>query len=135
MYGIITLTDRNFLSELTGSNLFTGAAYALVISSALACLLAFFGCFGAVKEIKCMLLTVSSRCLYHFRIFISTNLQKKIERDANTFHFRFMISFMKLTMTFSNILFFVRFANCTFQALTAVSKIFSMSKAAGTVNL
>lgn len=57
--GVITLSDRNFLSELTGSNLLTGACYALVISSAIVCLLALFGCFGAVKEIKCMLLTVS----------------------------------------------------------------------------
>lgn len=59
MLGVITLSDRNFLSELTGSNLLTGACYALVISSAIVCLLALFGCFGAAKEIKCMLLTVS----------------------------------------------------------------------------
>lgn len=59
MLGVITLSDRNFLSELTGSNLLTGASYALVISSAIVCLLALFGCFGAAKEIKCMLLTVS----------------------------------------------------------------------------
>lgn len=57
--GLITLIDRNFLNELLGTNLFSGAVYVLVITSALVCLLAFFGCFGAVKEIKCMLLTVS----------------------------------------------------------------------------
>jgi hypothetical protein len=57
---LITLIDRNFLSELLGTNLFSGAVYVLVITSALVCLLAFFGCFGAVKEIKCMLLTVST---------------------------------------------------------------------------
>jgi tetraspanin-11 len=57
--GLITLVDRNFLSELLGTNLFSGAVYVLVITSALVCLLSFFGCFGAVKEIKCMLLTVS----------------------------------------------------------------------------
>jgi len=55
--GLITLIDRNFLNELLGTNLFSGAVYVLVITSALVCLLAFFGCFGAVKEIKCMLLT------------------------------------------------------------------------------
>lgn len=55
--GLITIVDRNFLSELLGTNLFSGAVYVLVITSALVCLLAFFGCFGAVKEIKCMLLT------------------------------------------------------------------------------
>jgi tetraspanin-11 len=57
--GLITLVDRNFLSELLGTNLFSGAVYVLVITSAIVCLLSFFGCFGAVKEIKCMLLTVS----------------------------------------------------------------------------
>lgn len=57
--GLITLVDRNFLSELLGTNLFSGAVYVLVITSALVCLLSFFGCFGAIREIKCMLLTVS----------------------------------------------------------------------------
>lgn len=57
--GLITLVDRNFLSELLGTNLFSGAVYVLVITSGLVCLLSFFGCFGAVREIKCMLLTVS----------------------------------------------------------------------------
>lgn len=60
--GLITLIDRNFLSELLGTNLFSGAVYVLVITSALVCMLAFFGCFGAVREIKCMLLTVSEAC-------------------------------------------------------------------------
>jgi tetraspanin-11 len=56
---LITLVDRNFLSELLGTNLFSGAVYVLVVTSALVCLLSFFGCFGAVREVKCMLLTVS----------------------------------------------------------------------------
>lgn len=59
--GLVTLIDRNFLSELLGTNLFSGAVYVLVITSALVCVLAFFGCFGAAKEIKCMLLTVSDK--------------------------------------------------------------------------
>lgn len=58
--GLITLVDRNFLSELLGTNLFSGAVYVMVITSGLVCLLAFFGCFGAVREVKCMLLTVSN---------------------------------------------------------------------------
>lgn len=59
--GLITLVDRNFLSELLGTNLFSGAVYVMVITSGLVCFLAFFGCFGAVREVKCMLLTVSFR--------------------------------------------------------------------------
>ncbi|CAO1303130.1 unnamed protein product [Diamesa hyperborea] len=55
--GVWTLVDKNFLSELLGTNLFSGAVYVLVITSALVCLLSFFGCMGAAKEVKCMLLT------------------------------------------------------------------------------
>ena len=58
--GLVTLINRNFLSELLGTNLFTGSVYVLVITSAIACLLAFLGWFGAIREVKCMLLTVSS---------------------------------------------------------------------------
>lgn len=65
---LITLVDRNFLSELLGTNLFSGSVYVLLICSALVCLLAFFGCFGAVKEIKCMLLTYF---ILLFLIFVS----------------------------------------------------------------
>uniref|UniRef100_U5EU03 Tetraspanin n=1 Tax=Corethrella appendiculata TaxID=1370023 RepID=U5EU03_9DIPT len=55
--GIWTLVDRNFVSELLGTNLFSGAVYVLIATSAVVCLLAFFGCMGAAKEVKCMLLT------------------------------------------------------------------------------
>lgn len=55
--GVWTLIDKNFLSELLGTNLYSGAVYVLVITSAMVCMLAFFGCFGAAKEVKCMLLT------------------------------------------------------------------------------
>lgn len=57
--GLITLIDRNFLSELLGTNLFSGAVWVLVVTSGAVCILSFFGCFGAVREVKCMLLTVS----------------------------------------------------------------------------
>jgi tetraspanin-11 len=56
--GIWTLVDKNFLSELLGTNLFSGAVYVMIGTSALVCLLSFFGCMGASKEIKCMLLSV-----------------------------------------------------------------------------
>ncbi|XP_058832256.1 tetraspanin-4 isoform X2 [Topomyia yanbarensis] len=55
--GIWTLVDKNFINELLGTNLFSGAVYVLIATSALVCLLSFFGCIGAAKEYKCMLLT------------------------------------------------------------------------------
>ncbi|CRL03801.1 CLUMA_CG016537, isoform A [Clunio marinus] len=66
---MITLIDRNFLSELYGTNLFTGALYVLAISSAVVCLLALFGCFGAVREVKFMLLTYF---ILVFLVFVTT---------------------------------------------------------------
>lgn len=55
--GVWTLVDKNFINELLGTNLFSGAVYVLIATSALVCLLSFFGCIGAAKEFKCMLLT------------------------------------------------------------------------------
>lgn len=57
--GIWTLVDKSFVNELLGTNLFSGAVYTLIVTSAIVCLISFFGCLGAAKEVKCMLLTVS----------------------------------------------------------------------------
>jgi tetraspanin-11 len=57
--GIWTLVDKSFMNELLGTNLFLGAVYILIATGAIISLIAFFGCLGALKEIKCMLLTVS----------------------------------------------------------------------------
>lgn len=58
--GVYTLVERSFMTELLGSNLYTGTVYVLVVTSALVCILSFFGCMGAAREIKCLLLTVSN---------------------------------------------------------------------------
>lgn len=55
--GIWTVMDKSFINELLGTNLFMGAAYILIATGALTSLIAFFGCLGAIKEIRCMLLT------------------------------------------------------------------------------
>lgn len=56
--GVWTLVDKSFINELLGTNLFMGAVYILIATGALVSLVSFFGCLGAIKEIKCMLLTV-----------------------------------------------------------------------------
>lgn len=53
------MLDRGYLNELLGSNLFAGAVYVLLATGAIACCAAIFGCIGAAKEVKCVLLTVS----------------------------------------------------------------------------
>lgn len=54
---IWTLVDKSFMNELLGTNLFLGAVYILIATGAIITLVAFFGCLGALKEVKCMLLT------------------------------------------------------------------------------
>lgn len=56
-----TLVDRSFMNELLGTNLFSGAVYVLIVTSVCVCILSFVGCMGAAKEVKCLLLTVSTR--------------------------------------------------------------------------
>lgn len=55
---VYTLYDKSFIKELLGTNLFTGAVYVLIVTGILLSFLSFLGCAGAVKEVKCMLLTV-----------------------------------------------------------------------------
>jgi tetraspanin-11 len=62
--GIWTLVDKSFMNELLGTNLFLGAVYILIATGAIISLIAFFGCLGALKEIKCMLLMVSQFGLF-----------------------------------------------------------------------
>lgn len=57
--GIWTLVDRSFMKELLGTNLFSGTVYVLIVTAAIVCLVSFFGCFGAAKEVKCLILFVS----------------------------------------------------------------------------
>lgn len=57
--GLWALIDTTYVNELLGTNLYSGAIIVLVISSLLVCVLSFFGCIGAARQVKCMLLTVS----------------------------------------------------------------------------
>ena len=47
------------MEQLLGTNLYMSAAYILIATGVVVILISFLGCLGAVKEIKCMLLTVS----------------------------------------------------------------------------
>lgn len=56
--GVWTLIDKSFINDLLGTNLFMGAVYILIATGGLVAIVSFFGCLGAAKEVKCMLLTV-----------------------------------------------------------------------------
>ena len=57
--GIWTCVDHASMEQLLGTNLYMSAAYILIATGVVVILISFLGCLGAVKEIKCMLLTVS----------------------------------------------------------------------------
>ena len=57
--GISTVLDQGSLETLLGTQLFLSAAYILIATGAVVVFLSFLGCCGAIKEVKCMLLTVS----------------------------------------------------------------------------
>lgn len=48
-----------WIGELVGNDLLTGAIYVLLAGGILVAIIAFFGCVGASREVKCMLVTVS----------------------------------------------------------------------------
>lgn len=54
--GVWTVVDRPYLEELLGSNVYAAAAYIIIAIGVVAFFVSFLGCFGALKEIKCMLL-------------------------------------------------------------------------------
>jgi hypothetical protein len=80
--GIWTLVDKSFMNELLGTNLFLGAVYILIATGAIISLIAFFGCLGALKEIKCMLLTVSQLYLYYMDNDPDSKLYKLINLNT-----------------------------------------------------
>ncbi|RZC33326.1 CD151 antigen, partial [Asbolus verrucosus] len=55
--GLWTVIDKSFANELLGTNLYSGAAYVLVITGLAVSIISCFGCFGAIKEVRCMLVT------------------------------------------------------------------------------
>eukprot|EP00095_Tigriopus_kingsejongensis_P005911 maker-scaffold392_size185621-snap-gene-0.18 protein:Tk05911 transcript:maker-scaffold392_size185621-snap-gene-0.18-mRNA-1 annotation:"Tetraspanin-1" len=55
--GIWTLADKAYIERLLRNELFISSAYILIIAGCIIVILSSLGCFGAMKEVKCMLLT------------------------------------------------------------------------------
>ncbi len=63
--GIWTCVDHSYMEQLIGTNLYISAAYILIATGVVVVLISFLGCYGAIKEIKCMLLTVRAFSLFN----------------------------------------------------------------------
>ncbi|KAG1672308.1 Tetraspanin-11 [Nymphon striatum] len=55
--GIWTLLDKSYLENFLGTNLYKSSASILIAMGVTVLLISFLGCLGAIREIKCMLLT------------------------------------------------------------------------------
>ncbi|XP_065573541.1 tetraspanin-9-like isoform X2 [Artemia franciscana] len=66
--GIWTLVEHAYLETLVGTNLYKASAVILVITGSIVSVISFLGCMGAVKEVKCLLLTYF---ILMFGIFIT----------------------------------------------------------------
>ncbi|GFQ71703.1 CD151 antigen [Trichonephila clavata] len=66
--GIWTLSDRSFMERLLGSDLYVSSASILIATGIIVTIISFLGFLGAIKEIKCMLLTFF---IILFMIFIT----------------------------------------------------------------
>ncbi|GBM92744.1 hypothetical protein AVEN_99296-1 [Araneus ventricosus] len=58
--GVWTFADKSFMERLLGTDLYVSATAILIATGVIVTIISFLGCFGAIKEIKCMLLTVST---------------------------------------------------------------------------
>lgn len=68
--GIWTMNDKAFLEELLRNRLYMDTTYIIIVSSTIMILLSCFGCFAAMKEIKCFLLTYNVLMLLLFVILM-----------------------------------------------------------------
>lgn len=56
--GVWTVIDKLSLESLLGTNLYMSAAWILIGTGCGVIVIAFFGCLGAIRGVRCMLLTV-----------------------------------------------------------------------------
>ncbi|KAK7086138.1 hypothetical protein SK128_017204 [Halocaridina rubra] len=94
--GIWTVVDRPYLEKLLGNDMYMTAAYILIATGCLIFFVSFLGCFGALKEIKCMLLTYFIIVLLLFIILLIGGILGYVFKDkASTTVRNAMTSAMK----------------------------------------
>ena len=68
---LVTLVDKSGVGDDINITAFTTAAYIFIVVAVFVVILAFFGCFGAIKENKCMLGTYFTLILVMFVVMIA----------------------------------------------------------------
>ena len=68
---LVTLVDKSGVGDDINITAFTSAAYIFIVVAVFVVILTFFGCFGAIKENKCMLGTYFTLILVMFVVMIA----------------------------------------------------------------
>ena len=68
---LVTLVDKSGVGDDMNITAFTSAAYIFIVVAVFVVVLTFFGCFGAIKESKCMLGTYFILILVMFVVMIA----------------------------------------------------------------
>ncbi|CAG0895927.1 unnamed protein product [Darwinula stevensoni] len=79
--GIWTVVDKATLEALLDTNLFFSAAYIQIATGIVIIFLSFLGCCGAMKEVKCMLLTYSILLFLLFIVLLVAGILGYVFRD------------------------------------------------------
>lgn len=79
--GIWTVSDKTGFEQLLGTDLYMSAAYILIVTGVAVVLISFLGCFGAVKEIRCMLITYFMILLVLFVVLLVGGILGYVFRD------------------------------------------------------
>ena len=79
--GIWTLVDRNQFAEIVGTQMYSSAAILLIFAGVIVVIISFLGCVGALKEIKCMLLTYFIILLIIFLFMLTAAILAYVFRD------------------------------------------------------
>lgn len=79
--GIWTVVDRPYLENLLGNEMYMTAAYILIATGCIIFFISFLGCFGALKEVKCMLLTYFIIVLLLFIILLIGGILGYVFKD------------------------------------------------------
>ncbi|KAK4311625.1 hypothetical protein Pmani_016882 [Petrolisthes manimaculis] len=79
--GIWTVVDRPYLEQLLGSEMYMTAAYILIATGCVIFFVSFLGCFGALREVKCMLLTYFIIVLLLFIILLIGGILGYVFKD------------------------------------------------------
>ncbi|XP_042241841.1 CD151 antigen-like [Homarus americanus] len=79
--GVWTVVDRPYLERLLGNDMYMTAAYILIATGCIVFFVSFLGCFGALREVKCMLLTYFIIVLLLFIILLIAGILGYVFKD------------------------------------------------------